>query len=209
MPRTTTSLPLRNTMSERLVFVGDSITDSHRDRENSSSLGDGYVAEIQADLPESAIVNVGISGDRAVDLEARWATDVEPSSPDVLTIYIGVNDTWRRFDRDDETSAEDFEATVRRLLDTDVVRSSRLIFIEPFLLPINEAQQGWLEDLAGKRAVIAKLASELGAGFVPLHSLLPDAAGTDPESVAPDGVHPSAHGARLIADAWLEVFRAA
>jgi lysophospholipase L1-like esterase len=155
------------------------------------------------------VINVGISGNRAVDLEQRWATDVEPSSPDVLTVYIGVNDMWRRFDQGDETTAEEFEATMRRLLDTDVSRASRIIFIEPYLLPVNDEQRGWLEDLEGKRAVITRLANELNAGFVPLHSLLTEAAGEDPASVAPDGVHPSVLGARLIADAWLEVYRGA
>ncbi|MFP3394430.1 GDSL-type esterase/lipase family protein, partial [Brevibacillus sp. SIMBA_076] len=80
-----------------------------------------YVAQIAAALPAAQVVNVGISGNRAVDLEARWDDDVEPTSPDVLTIYIGVNDMWRRYDRDDETTAEDFEATIRRFLDSDAV----------------------------------------------------------------------------------------
>lgn len=196
-------------MTTRLVFVGDSITDSHRDRDDARSLGDGYVAQIAAELPEAEVVNVGISGNRAVDLEARWATDVVPTSPDVLTIYIGINDTWRRFDRDDATSAEDFEASLRRLLDTEVVHGARVILVEPFLLPVTADQRGWFEDLDAKRAVVDGLASEIGAGFVPLHSLLTEAAGADPASIAPDGVHPSAQGARLIADAWLEVYRSA
>lgn len=196
-------------MTARLVFVGDSITDSHRDRDDARSLGDGYVAQIAAELPEAEIVNVGISGNRAVDLEARWATDVVPTSPDVLTIYIGINDTWRRFDRDDATSAEDFEASLRRLLDAEVVRGARVILVEPFLLPVTADQRGWIEDLDAKRAVVDGLASEIGAGLVPLHSLLTEASGADPASIAPDGVHPSAQGARLIADAWLEVYRSA
>lgn len=195
-------------MTARLVFVGDSITDSHRDRNDARSLGDGYVAQIAATLPDAEIINVGISGNRAVDLEARWASDVSPADPDVLTIYIGVNDTWRRFDSDDETTAADFEATLRRLLDTDVVRAARIIFVEPFLLPVNDEQHGWLEDLDGKREVVARLADEIGAGLVPLHALLTEAAGSDPAAVAPDGVHPSDRGARLIADAWLEEYRA-
>lgn len=193
-------------MTPRLVFVGDSITDSHRDRGDAASLGDGYVAQIAAALPDSHIVNVGISGNRAVDLERRWQTDVAQTTPDVLTIYIGVNDMWRRFDRNDETTAEEFEATVRRLLDTDVARDARLIFVEPYLLPINDEQRGWLGDLDGKREVITRLAEERGAGLVPLHAILTEAAGTDPASLAPDGVHPSERGARLIADAWLAVY---
>lgn len=196
-------------MSERLVFVGDSITDSHRDRSDRASLGDGFVRMIADDLDGAAeVVNVGISGNRAIDLEKRWEADVAGSSPDVLTIYIGVNDTWRRFDRNDETTAADFEASLRRLVDTDVVRSSRVIFIEPYLLPVRDEQNGWLEDLSGKRAVVTGLAREIGAGLVPLHAILTDAAGADPAALAPDGVHPSTRGARLIGDAWLQVYRA-
>jgi len=196
-------------MPERLVFVGDSITDSHRDRTDAASLGDGFVRIIADDLGAAArVVNVGISGNRAVDLEKRWERDVAGTSPDVLTIYIGVNDMWRRFDRDDETTAAEFEATMRRLLDTDVVRTSRVILIEPFLLPVREEQNGWLDDLDGKRAVVARLASEIGASMVPLHTILTKTAGSDPAAIAPDGVHPSEQGARLIADAWLNVHRA-
>lgn len=196
-------------MPERLVFVGDSITDSHRDRSDASSLGDGYVRIIANDLGDAAtVVNVGISGNRAVDLAARWDRDVARTSPDVLTIYIGVNDTWRRFDRDDETTAAAFESTVRGLVDTDVVRSSRVIFVEPYLLPVREEQNGWLDDLNGKRDVIARIAREIGADLVPLHGILTRAANGDPAALAPDGVHPSDRGARLIADAWLEVYRA-
>ncbi|GAA2222885.1 SGNH/GDSL hydrolase family protein [Promicromonospora sukumoe] len=193
--------------TERLVFVGDSITDAGRDRADATSLGDGYVRLVAAALPGAQVRNLGIGGDRAVDLEARWDRDVAASAPDVLTLYVGVNDTWRRFDADDPTSAEDFEATYRRLLDR-VPGSPRLVLVEPFLLPVRPEQQGWLDDLAGKREVVGRLAAETGATPVPLHTVLTAAAEhAGAQELAPDGVHPTPAASQLIADAWLAAHR--
>ncbi|MCA5891952.1 SGNH/GDSL hydrolase family protein [Isoptericola sp. NEAU-Y5] len=190
----------------RLVFVGDSITDAGRDRDDAASLGDGYVSLVARDLSDVEVVNLGVGGDRAVDVERRWQAEVAPAAADVLTVYVGVNDTWRRYDSDDPTSAADFEATYRRLL-AQVDGATRLVLVEPFLLPVTEEQRGWLADLDPKRAVVARLAAERGAALVPLHTLLTDAAAAaGAEALAPDGVHPTSAGARLIADAWLTAY---
>ncbi|NKY07768.1 hypothetical protein HF998_12415, partial [Cellulomonas hominis] len=127
------------TTPRRLVFVGDSITDAGRDRADAASLGDGYVGLVARALPGTRVVNLGVAGDRAVDLEARWECDVTPSAPDVLTVYVGVNDTWRRFDAGEATSAEAFEATYRRLL-ARVPGGARLVLVEPYLLPVRPEQ---------------------------------------------------------------------
>lgn len=196
----------------RLVFAGDSITDAGRDRTNPDSLGDGYVALLSEEFAQRGtpmrIVNVGIAGNRAVDLERRWHTDVATTAPDVLTVFIGVNDMWRRFDSGDPTTAASFEATYRRLLAAAVAR--RVILVEPFFLPVRDEQRAWIDDLDGKRAVVRRLAGEVGAALVPLHDVMTTAAAIDgPTSIAPDGVHPTLRGARLIADAWLEAYDAA
>jgi lysophospholipase L1-like esterase len=187
MTSSETSPASGGTGAARVVFVGDSITDAGRDRADRASLGDGYVGLVATDLrretPGTEVVNVGIGGDRAVDLERRWQDDVVAAAPDVLSVYVGVNDTWRRFDADDPTSAEDFEATYRRLL-AQVPAGTRLILVEPFLLPVRDEQRGWLDDLAGKRAVVARLAAETGAPMVPLHELLTAAAGAGPAAPA-------------------------
>ncbi|WP_350347614.1 GDSL-type esterase/lipase family protein [Agromyces sp. G08B096] len=196
----------------RLVFIGDSITDCGRDRSDARSYGDGYVSLIVDALAGRGtgeeVLNLGIAGDRAVDLERRWQTELIPAAPDVLTVYVGVNDMWRRFDRDDETTAEAFEATCRRLLDAArAARAPRLILVEPFLVPVRDEQRAWLDDLDGKRAVVAKLAGEYGAAFVALHQPMTDAAAeAAPADLAPDGVHPTPRGHRLIADAWLAAY---
>lgn len=201
----------------RFVFAGDSITDCDRDRSDPASLGEGYVRLLADALAGGAagagevdVRNAGVSGDRAVDLEARWAADVVAARPDVLTVYVGVNDTWRRFDSDDPTSADAFEATLRRLVAALPAPRPRLLFVEPFLLPVRAEQEGWLEDLAGKRAAVARVAADVGATVVPLHERLTAAAAVEgAAAIAPDGVHPSPAGHATIAAAWLAAFGSA
>ncbi|WP_106815590.1 SGNH/GDSL hydrolase family protein [Microbacterium timonense] len=195
-----------------LVFAGDSITDSGRDRTDPASLGDGYVRLIAEAVAgdDAIVVNHGIAGDRAVDLSARW-DDVLASDPDLLTVYIGVNDMWRRFDSDDPTSADEFESTVAQLL--TAARDAglqRLMLVEPFFVPVREDQAGWLEDLDPKRAAVRRLAERFEATLVPLHERVSAAvAEHGAAAIAPDGVHPTAQGAAIIADAWLAAYATA
>jgi lysophospholipase L1-like esterase len=198
-------------VSTTLVFAGDSITDSGRDRGDAASLGDGYVALIAqavADRDET-VVNKGIGGDRAVDLAARW-DDILAAGPDVLTVYIGVNDMWRRFDDDDPTSAEDFEQTVAGLLQTARdAGAERLVLIEPFFVPVRDDQVAWLEDLNPKREAVRRLAERFDATLVELHDTVTAAAAEHgPAAIVPDGVHPTPQGSAIIAGAWLAAYAA-
>ena len=184
-----------------VVFAGDSVTDCGR-RTDPSGLGDGYVRDLSDDLGERRpkIVNVGISGNRAADLAARWSADVLAHDPSLVSILIGINDTWRRYDENDPTTAEDFEASYRSLLDP---LSCPVVLMEPFLLPVKDGQEEWREDLDPKLEVVRKLAVEYGAILVPTDvELTKHAASVGPEALAGDGVHPSAAGHRALADLW-------
>lgn len=77
-----------------VLFAGDSVTDCGR-REDPRGLGDGYVSMLAAELGEqgATVANVGIGGDRVVDLQQRWSADVVGGNADVLSILVGINDT--------------------------------------------------------------------------------------------------------------------
>ena len=198
-------------MAHTIVFIGDSITDAGRRDDPDRHLGDGYVRLVAEQLAQRGddreIVNTGISGDRAVDVRARWEQDAIAHEPELLSVYIGINDTWRRYDSDDPTSADEFAASYWTLLDDAQQRlAPRLILLEPFVVPVTSEQKHWgAEDLDAKRAVVAALADEFGAAFVPLQSILSDAAEQNGgnATIAADGVHPTPLGSSLIAGAWL------
>jgi lysophospholipase L1-like esterase len=195
-----------------VLFQGDSITDCGRNREKGDDLGKGYALMAAglfgARYPEKKVtfLNRGIGGNRVKDLVARWQQDCIDLHPTCVSIYIGINDTWRRFDRDDPTSAEDFESGYRQLLEsTRRQLNARLILIEPFVLPVPEDRKRWREDLDPKIHVVRELAREYGALLVPLDGLFAQACvKAEPKFWAHDGVHPSPAGHALIAKAWLD-----
>ncbi|MGW6279218.1 SGNH/GDSL hydrolase family protein [Kribbella sp. NPDC055071] len=184
-----------------VVFAGDSVTDCGR-RTDPDRLGDGYVRMLYDDLGprRPRIVNVGISGNRAVDLAARWSADVLAEEPALVSILIGINDTWRRYDKNDPTTAESFEASYRAMLDS---LTCPVVLIEPFVLPVKDGQDAWSEDLDPKLDVVRKLAVEYGAILVPAYlELNRQAATVGAATLADDGVHPTAAGHRALADLW-------
>ncbi|MCW3843120.1 SGNH/GDSL hydrolase family protein [Micromonospora yasonensis] len=192
----------------RVLFIGDSITDAGRDRSAGDDLGTGYAmmaaAWFTARHPGRRVgfVNRGVSGDRVRDLRARWETDCLALAPDVVSILIGVNDTWRRYDRNDPTSAADFARDYRHILDATRRLDARIILVEPFLVPLHDAQRGWREDLDPKVDVVRRLAAEFDATLVAVDELF-QAADVDDRVWTRDGVHPTPFGHALIAQAWL------
>ncbi|GGD84272.1 SGNH/GDSL hydrolase family protein [Paenibacillus nasutitermitis] len=199
-----------------VLFQGDSITDAGRNREDGNSLGSGYAnlatALFTSKYPQKQVrfLNRGIGGDRVVDLERRWQQDCLDLKPTWLSVYIGINDTWRRYDRGIPMSTEEYITTYRKLITQAKDQLNvNLILVEPFVLPVNDAQKSWREDLDPKIQAVRELAGEFKALYVPLDGLFAQASTqTGPAYWAPDGVHPSPAGSALIAQAWLNAVKA-
>lgn len=195
-----------------VLFQGDSITDAERVKTAPTHLGNGYAmlaaAWYGARYPEHQVtfINRGISGNRVQDLQARWDEDCMDLQPTVVSILIGINDTARRYDRNEPVSVESFEAGYRDLLNrTRDGLNAQIVLVEPFVLPIPERRRSWREDLDPKIQVVRELAREFGAVLVPLDGLFAQASTRAEFGYwAPDGVHPSPAGHALIAKAWLE-----
>lgn len=199
-----------------VLFQGDSITDAGRDRWNPADLGLGYAMQaaswFHALYPTIDIhfLNRGISGNCAVDLLARWQEDCLELRPTWVSLLVGINETWRRYDSDSPTSTRDYENAYRSLLEATITTlNARLILCEPFVLPVPEDREDWREDLDPKIAVVRKLAREYRALYVPFDGLFAQAATQrEPAFWAPDGVHPSDAGHALMAQAWLRTVKA-
>jgi lysophospholipase L1-like esterase len=194
----------------RILFQGDSITDAGR-AATPDGLGRGHVyiasSLLRATFPERRleILNRGVSGNRARDLEARWTRDCVELRPDLVSVLVGINDTWRRYDSNDPTSTGDFEAAYRRILErTRDETRARIVVMEPFLLPCPEDRLDWREDLDPRIDAVRRLAREFADVYVPLDGAFAAAAvAVGPEYWAGDGVHPTPAGHALIAAEWL------
>ncbi len=196
----------------RVLFQGDSVTDAGRARENPANLGNGYpryaAALLRERFPEREweFLNLGISGNRTGDLLARWKEDCIDIQPDFLSILIGINDTWRAFDSNNPTTAEQFEDNYRRLLeDVKNHTHAKILMMEPFVLRDTPAKDAWRADLDPKIQVVRRLAWEYADGYVPLDGLFAAACMEQgPLYWTADGVHPVEAGAKRIAAAYVE-----
>lgn len=201
----------RTSPGRTVVFFGDSVTDCQH-RNDPDGLGQGYVRILaEGPLEADRVVNSGISGNRVTDLQDRVEADVIAHEPDVVSVLIGINDTWRRFDRDDPTSTEAYEAGYRDVLQRVASTGADLVLMEPFVIPVTDEQAtDWRDDLDPRIAVVHGLADEFGAIVVPTDAVLnATAAATSAATLASDGVHPTSAGHLAIAELWASVVGAA
>lgn len=195
----------------KLLFQGDSITDAGRNYQDNHNMGKGYpkyaAQYLKGIFPTTdfEFINLGISGNQTKDLMERLQSDFIDIQPDIVSILIGINDTWHHADDRNWIPHEVFEDRYRSVLAAMKTQTNaKIMMLEPFLIPV-EDKAYFREDLDPKIQIIRKLAREFADIYVPLDGLLAAAfIGDEPTSYAADGVHPTAKGADFIGKIYEE-----
>src|SRR3954471_6471877 len=78
---------------ERIVFLGDSITQAGVGKTGYVTLIKNALSEKHKDLGIE-VIGAGISGNKVPDLQKRLDKDVLSKKPTLVVIYIGINDVW-------------------------------------------------------------------------------------------------------------------
>jgi lysophospholipase L1-like esterase len=210
---------LRIQTGEKLVMIGDSITDVGRARpigegRADDALGRGYVMMVDALLgavyPERMIrvINMGVSGNTTRDLKARWQTDVLDLKPAWLSIMIGANDVWRQFDSPKQTERhvllDEYERNLVELVSSTQPTVKGLVLMAPYYIEANrqDAMRAMMDRYG---AVVKKVAGATpGAVFVDTQAAFDRLLKTYyPATINWDRVHPNPTGSALIARAFL------
>lgn len=76
---------------KRIIFFGDSITQQGVSK-------NGYVTLIKKSLDSTKydVIGAGIGGNKVTDLYLRLEDDVLNKKPDLVVIYVGINDVWHK-----------------------------------------------------------------------------------------------------------------
>ncbi|RWY57186.1 SGNH/GDSL hydrolase family protein [Mucilaginibacter gilvus] len=205
-----------------ILFQGDSITDWGRDKSkteanNPSSLGNGYVIHTTGALlvkyphKNLKIFNKGISGNKVYQLAERWDTDCIALKPTVLSIHIGVNDFWHTLTSGYKGTIENYIADYKKLIESThkALPGIKIIICEPFAVKgVRAVDDKWYPAFDAYRQAARDIATQYGLPFVPYQSVYDKALETAPGSYwTTDGVHPSIAGAKLMAEAWVQVVK--
>ena len=100
---------------KKVIFFGDSIT-------QAGIRPGGYISLMQEDLKSKGLVDqfelvgAGVSGNKVYDLFLRLEDDVLLQKPDIVIIYIGVNDVWHKSSSGTGTDANKFEGFYKALI---------------------------------------------------------------------------------------------
>jgi lysophospholipase L1-like esterase len=153
--------PVKLQPKDRVVFLGDSIT------QQGAGPG-GYVTLVREALSKNEatktveVIGAGISGNKVPDLENRLERDVLSKKPDVVVIYIGINDVWH-WNNNRGTKKEDFESGLEHIISHIQEAGARVILCTPSV--IGEKPDGsndmdaMLEEYAAISRQVAKKAN--------------------------------------------------
>ena len=154
----------------RVVFFGDSIT-------QAGVQPTGYITKLdsivmQAHLPDSVeLIGAGISGNKVYDLYLRMEDDVLKENPDVVLIYVGINDVWHKASSGTGTDPEKFEkfyrAIIKRLQDKNI----KVILCTPSVIgERNDNSNQQDGDLNQYSNIIRSIAKDLSLPVCDLHN---------------------------------------
>ncbi len=201
----------------RILFQGDSITDTLRVREDSADMGKGYPLLVKASLGKSEpgkheFINRGISGNRIVDIYARIKADIINLKPDYMSILVGVNDVWHEMNIQNGVDDEKYFKIYCMLIEEikEALQDIKIAILEPYVLKASATEAKWDKfstEVAKRAASAKKVAEKYGLIFVPLQ------AGFDKlcESAHAsywlyDGVHPTPTGHEFIKEEWMKAY---
>jgi len=200
-----------------ILFQGDSITSSWRNREDPRSLGDGFASMVAAQLGlqhpgEYVFYNCGLGGNRSGDLYGRIQGDIINLPPDYISILIGVNDVLLQDSRGCGVSVGKFHRIYSMLLD-EILESNpnvKIMLIAPFVSegPRTADRLDWFRREIGLRAdVVHAIARKYQLPVLDLQSTLDQMVTNAPYCYwLHDGIHPTPFFHRYIADCWLSEF---
>jgi lysophospholipase L1-like esterase len=218
MPKEKTK-PIKLLKDNVILFQGDSITDSGRNKEDTGfntarNLGSGYPMLAGAALLNKyealnlKVYNKGISGNKVYQLAERWDKDCLELKPDVLSILIGVNDLWHKlngtYNGTIDIYRNDYIALLERTM--KALPNLKLIICEPFAVNgVKAVDDKWYPEFYEYQKAAREIAKQFRATFIPFQSIFDEAQKRAPGSYwTGDGVHPTLAGAQLMAKAWMK-----
>ena len=197
---------------KRVVFFGDSIT-------AAAVKPGGYIIKLdsmialQGKAEQYELIGAGVSGNKVYDLYLRMEDDVLAKEPDIVVIYIGVNDVWHKRTSGTGTDADKFGKFYQAIINKLKAKNIQVILCTPATIGEKTDFSNALDgDLNEYSKMIRNIAGKNNLALVDLRrSFLEYNLKNNPENkvngvLTTDAVHLNAKGNQLVADEmWKQV----
>jgi lysophospholipase L1-like esterase len=148
---------------KKVIFFGDSITQAGVQPGGYIRLMDSLVA-LDKKSADYELIGAGIGGDKIYDLYLRMEEDVLKKQPDIVVIYVGVNDVWHKSSSGTGTDYNKFgrfyeavvaklqAASIKVIICTPAVIGERTDHSNPQDGDLNFYSQ-WIRNFAAKKSI--------------------------------------------------------
>lgn len=218
------------TNSTKVVFLGDSVTQAALYIKgdaiivNDSIVGyheySGFITLIDEKINDDVkLIGKGVSGDKVSDLLTRYEEDVLELNPDIVFIYIGINDVWHKYDFGTGTDIDLYESGLRQIISDIKSQGAKIVLCTPTLIGENsgeftlvnqfkdvETMERMNGDLDNFSDVIRDLSNEFNTDLIDLRDIFmtyvsENNLNNEPSGLLTyDGVHLNELGEKMIAD---------
>jgi len=194
---------------KKIIFFGDSIT-------QAGVQPGGYVDLIKKALgtEKYEVIGAGIGGNKVYDLYLRMENDVLNKKPDLVVIYIGVNDVWHKQSMRTGTDYDKFIGFYNALIKKIQDNGAKVVLCTPAV--IGEKKGGANEmdaELDKYSGAIREIAAKNNLPLCDLRKIFLDYnAQNNPEDkekgiLTSDGVHLNDKGNQTLADKLLPLVK--
>lgn len=194
---------------KKVIFFGDSITEA-------GAKPGGFILKIDSMLQKNKdnydLVGAGVSGNKVYDLYLRLEDDVLNKDPDIVVIYIGVNDVWHKRSSGTGTDADKFERFYSAILKKLADKNIKVVLCTPAVIgektDVSNEQDG---DLNKYSNIVRKLAEKNNLPLIDLrkifleYNLKNNPENKDRGILTRDAVHLNEKGNQLVAEEMLKV----
>ncbi|MBZ4192105.1 SGNH/GDSL hydrolase family protein [Niabella sp. 3A5MI-3] len=198
---------------KKVIFFGDSIT-------QQGAAPGGYITRIDSMskvehlADQFEFVGKGIGGNKVYDLFLRFQPDVLDQKPDIVLVYVGINDVWHKTSSGTGTDFDKFGKFYDAIISTLKKQGIQPVVCTPSVIgernDFSNQQDGDLNQYA---KWIREYAAKNEVPLVDLRKIFLDyLQQNNPENnekgiLTVDRVHLNAKGNQLVADAMWKVIK--
>ncbi len=195
----------RMMQKKKVIFFGDSIT-------QAGVAPHGYITLLQQMLTKDGkdnafdLIGAGVGGNKVYDLYFRLEDDVLSKKPDIVFMYVGINDVWHKRSMGTGTDPDKFERFYNKIIDKLQAAGAKVIICTPTVIGEKKNFVNELDgDLNKYAAIIREIAKNKNTGLIDLHKAIVEYINDhNPEDkskgvLTTDGVHMNDSGNEFLA----------